>query len=134
MKRTIASILVLLLLAGCFGPTTERTVGSDGRAIGVTTMTTPYTPKQTIERAVNVMKRLQLSGDSTWGGGLFSGTEWTIKSDYYSATTRGKTAAGEGIDLTATWIADGKTELKIRSSLTEAQHSDLVAQIAAGMK
>jgi hypothetical protein len=134
MRPIALSLLLCLALGGCFGPTTEKTTTSDGKSLDVTTLTTPYTPKQSVERVVAVMKRLQLGGDSgSWN--LFGGgDDWSIKSDYYSATTHGKTAAGEKIDVIATWIADGKTELKIQSTLSDAQHRNLVQQIADAMK
>ena len=131
MRRIVLGVMLCVMLGGCFGPTTERTTNADGKSIGVTTLTAPYAPKETIERAVTVMKRLQITGDS---GGWLGGSDWSIKSDYYSATTHGKTAAGEKIDLTATWQAEGKTELKVQSTLSEAQHGNLLDQIAGAMK
>jgi hypothetical protein len=127
-------MVLLLAAAGCVGgATTERAVGADGKPINISRLTTSYTPRETVDRSVAVMKRLQLH--AAGGGGLFGGgKDWVVRSDYYSATTRANTAAGEAVELVAKWMADGKTELTARTTLNEAQHRNLVEQIVAAMK
>jgi hypothetical protein len=136
MSRVLHVILLAALLtaAGCVGgATTERTIGPDGKPINLSRLSTGYTPRETVDRSVGVMKRLQLH--PAGGGGLFGGSrDWVVRSDYYSASTRANTAAGEAIELVATWVADGKTELTARTTLNEAQHRNLIDQIVAAMK
>jgi hypothetical protein len=120
--------LVLAFLIGCTsGVKTERLTGNDGKTLSRSAFTTAGTPREAVDKAVALMIRLKLQsgGNSGWLGSK----EWTVKSDYYSASVDAKTAAGEEIDVTATWVEQGETKVEVISSLTEAQHKDLVRQI-----
>lgn len=126
--RKIIPIVMLALLIGCTsGVKTERLTGSDGKTLNKSTFTTGGTPREAVDKAVALMIRLKLqsSGNSGWLGSK----EWQVKSDYYSASVAAKTAAGEQVDVTATWVEQGTTRVDVISSLTEAQHKDLVRQI-----
>lgn len=128
MKKLIP-IVMLALLIGCGGGVkTERLTGNDGKTLSRSTFTTAGTPREAVDKAVALMIRLKLQsgGSSSWLG---SAKDFTVKSDYYSASVAAKTVAGEQVDVSSTWIEQGKSLVTVISSLTEAQHKDLVQQI-----
>jgi len=135
----VAILVAISCLAGCFGPATSTSVGSDGVARTVTTIDTPLTPKEALRRATNVMARLELRrvkppGYSA-GGGFFASepTDWPVVCDAFSGNARAQTASGETIDLFATWVAKNKTTLKITTTLSAAQHQRLVEELTGDL-
>jgi len=134
----IGMLVMATLLGGCLGgASTSVVVGSDGTAREVSTLTTAFTPKETLRRGTNVLARLELKREKPAGykepGGFFSSepTEWPIVYDAFSGDARARTANGEGVDLYASWQGQGKTTLKITSTLPAVQHERLVNEITA---
>lgn len=133
--RLLIPVVLLALLAGCSaGAKTERLTGQDGRTLSRSTFTAAGSPREAVDRAVALMIRLKFQPDNGGGGWFGSSKDWKVQSDYYSASVKAKTAAGEQIDVSAKWIRQGKTEVAVISSLPAAQHKDLVRQIVAEQK
>ncbi len=142
MPRSFNTLSLLLLtasLAGCAGPMTSTSVGSDGVSRAVTTFVTTLTCKEALRKSTNVFSRLELRrvkppGYSS-GGGFFASepTDWPVVSDAFSGDARAMTAAGDTIDLYATWVGKDRTTVKVTTTLKAAQHQRLVEELVAAL-
>ncbi len=139
LTSTLITLLALASLAGCFGPMTSTSVGSDGVTRTVTTLDTALIPKETLRRSTAVFTRLELRRVKppgyTSGGGFFANepTDWPVVGDALSGNARAMTASGDTIDLYATWIGKDQTTVKITTTLKAAQHQRLVEELIAAL-
>ncbi len=136
MNKQLCLITIIGLFAGgcgVFGGGNQPTqaVDESGEVWQVSRVSADLSPQETMRRAINACRRLQLTPPKS--SGFFSGepdpNNWPTQADYFSAKAAARTIAGETIELMASWQGSNESQLTVRSKLAQNQHIRLVAAI-----